>query len=90
MQRKEIVRKAIEFDNPPRLPFWQNADPELPDDIFATREMDRGKNGWFFNNPTVDDWGCGWDVTETKNMGQVVEHPLRNWVDLKTSVGRSR
>ena len=24
MERREIVRRAIEFRAPPRLPFWQN------------------------------------------------------------------
>jgi len=42
-------------------------------------EMDRARAGWFFDNPTRDDWGCGWAKTEQKNMGQVVHHPLRDW-----------
>ncbi len=82
MKSEEIVRRTIEFECPPRLPLWQNSDPELPDDVFCSREMDRGKNGWFFDNAVVDDWGCGWEVTETKNMGQVVTHPLQNWSKL--------
>lgn len=93
MQAKEIVRKAIEFDYPPRLPFftgnyWQkrlsNLVPDFPNDICDCWEMDRQKAGWFFDNPTEDDWGCGWEATELKNMGQVVYHPLSDWKKLET------
>ncbi len=38
--------------------------------------MDRSRAGWFFDQPGWDDWGCRWEQTEVKNMGQVVEHPL--------------
>jgi uroporphyrinogen decarboxylase len=93
MDRKEIVRKAIEFDNPPRLPFftgnfWQerlsSLIPDFPNDVCDCWEMDRQKAGWFFDNPTEDDWGCGWEATEVKNMGQVVYHPLSDWKKLET------
>lgn len=46
--------------------------------------MDRAKRGWFFDNVAEDDWGCGWTVTEHKNMGQVVYHPLEDWANLST------
>jgi len=79
MQAREIVRRAIEFDHPPRLPFWQRELPGVPDDVWETREMDRAEAGWFFDNPATDDWGCRWARTEHKNMGQVVGHPLADW-----------
>ena len=83
MDRREIVRRAIEFQYPPRLPFWQHTAPEVPDDVCDCWEMDRAKAGWFFDNPAQDDWGCGWAVTTTcKNMGQVVDHPLEDWSKL--------
>lgn len=79
MQPREIVRRAIEFDKPPRLPFWQRELPDVPDDVWETREMDRAEAGWFFDNPVMDDWGCRWARTEHENMGQVVGHPLDDW-----------
>jgi len=79
MQSREIVRRAIEFRNPPRLPFWQHDMAGVPDDVCEIREMDRAEAGWFFDNPGMDDWGCGWARTELKNMGQVVGHPLADW-----------
>ncbi len=83
MQPREIVRRAIEFDNPPRLPFWQREVPGVPDDVWDIWEMDRAEAGWFFDNPAVDDWGCGWSNAEQKNMGQVVTHPLADWSALQ-------
>lgn len=79
MQRREIVQRAIEFRNPPRLPFWQHEVPEAPDDVCDIWEMDRAEAGWFFDHCAPDDWGCIWARTETKNMGRVVGHPLSDW-----------
>lgn len=79
MQRREIVKRAIEFRNPPRLPFWQHEVAEAPDDVCDIWEMDRAQAGWFFDHCAPDDWGCIWARTETKNMGQVVGHPLADW-----------
>ena len=45
--RKEIVKKAIEFKGPPRLPFWQSFYEDIPSDVCDCWEMDRQKNGWF-------------------------------------------
>ena len=82
MDRREIVRRAIEFGTPPRLPFWQHVIADVPDDVCDCWEMDRAKRGWFFDNAAEDDWGCGWAVTTKKNMGQVVRHPLEDWAKL--------
>jgi uroporphyrinogen decarboxylase len=84
MERREIVARAIEFRQPPRLPFFQHVVPDVPDDVCDCWEMDRGKKGWFFDNPVEDDWGCVWTRTEQKNMGQVVGHPLEDWSRLAT------
>jgi len=79
MQSRDIVKRAIEFRKPPRLPFFQHELEDVPDDVCDCWEMDRAKKGWFFDNAAEDDWGCGWAVTEQKNMGQVVHHPLQDW-----------
>src|SRR3990172_288043 len=82
MEPREIVRRAIEFDRPPRLPFWQHWNHKMPgffDDVHNIWEMDRQQSGWFFDNPVADDWGCGWSTTDQKNIGQVTEHPLADW-----------
>jgi hypothetical protein len=83
MDSREIVRRAVEFRNPSRLPFWQHAVPWAPDDVCDVWEMDRAVAGWFFDNPAPDDWGCAWRRTEAKNMGQAVGHPLADWPALE-------
>jgi hypothetical protein len=75
----ELVRRAIEFDRPERLPFFQHVYPPAPDDVCDCWELDRQKAGWFFDTPLPDDWGCIWGTTEVKNMGQVVRGPLEDW-----------
>ena len=93
MESREIVRRAIEFGRPPRLPFflgdsWNKklsaAIKDFPNDVCDCWEMDRQESGWFFDNPVRDDWGCEWKRTEIKNMGQVVGHPLEDWGKLST------
>ncbi len=79
MTSREIVRRAIEFRGPPRLPFWQRVVDWAPDDVWDIWEMDRAIAGWFFDQAGWDDWGCRWKQTEVKNMGCVVEHPLADW-----------
>lgn len=79
MLPREIVRRAIEFRCPPRLPFWQHEVPWAPDDVWDIWEMDRAEAGWFFDCGGLDDWQCQWARTEAKNMGQVVLHPLADW-----------
>ncbi len=86
MESREIVRRAIEFGSPPRIPFWQHyrhSIPGAPDDVCNIWEMDRAEAGWYFDTPKPDDWGCGWAATELKNMGQVVAHPLADWSALE-------
>lgn len=93
MKSKEIVRRAIEFADPPRLPFFlgdtwgqrlSGNEQGIVNDVCDCWEMDRQKAGWFFDNPVEDDWGCGWEATDVKNMGQVTFHPLEDWSRLKT------
>jgi len=82
MNSREIVRRAIQFECPPRLPFWQHwchEVPGVPDDVCNIWEMDRAERGWFFDNPGMDDWGCGWSTTDQQNIGQVTTHPLADW-----------
>jgi uroporphyrinogen decarboxylase len=83
MQGRELVRRAIEFGTPSRLPFWQGVLADVPNDVCDCWEMDRAKRGWFFDHAVEDDWGCGWSVPAmARNMGQVVHYPLADWSKL--------
>ena len=94
MESKEIVRRAIEFDTHPRLPFFlggswsdklKEVTKDFPNDVCDCWEMDRQENGWFFDNAAPDDWGCKWKRTHVENMGQVVHGPLEDgWHKLDT------
>ena len=76
---REIVRRAIHFQGPPRLPvnfgcfgvtdFAWLPRPGTPEEeaLMADR---------------VDLWGCQWAKTEVVNMGQVKGHPLASPDDL--------
>lgn len=84
MTSREIVRRAVEFRGPPRLPFFQHEVDFAPNDVCDLWEMDRAEAGWFFDNAVADDWQCQWAKTEQKNMGQVTGHPLSDWSALQT------
>lgn len=68
----EIVRKAIRFERPPRLP--------VRFDLFGvsdTAGIPVGSSAGF--KPRIegeDEWRCVWAHTGTPNMGQVKGHPL--------------
>ncbi|MFH1008181.1 MAG: uroporphyrinogen decarboxylase family protein [Candidatus Latescibacterota bacterium] len=93
MDGREIVRRAIAFDTPPRLPFFLGGSwsdklsaviRDFPNDVCDCWEMDRQESGWYFDNPVRDDWGCQWRRTDVNNMGQVVGHPLADWSALSS------
>lgn len=76
MSSYEVVRRAIAFEYPDRLP--------LSFDSLGLNDFHRV--GW--NNvgtgdhryqETVDEWGCTWQRSEMANMGQVKGHPLADW-----------
>ena len=72
----EVVRRAIEFGAPDRLPIR-----------FGTLGMsDTHSVGWnqvgtgdHALRETLDEWGCTWARSEVANMGQVKGHPLADW-----------
>jgi len=76
MSSYEVVRRAIEFDGPERLPLR-----------FETLGLsDIHKVDWnqicigdARVHETTDEWGCLWVRSEVANMGQVKGHPLADW-----------
>jgi uroporphyrinogen decarboxylase len=81
MSSYEVVKRAIEFERPDRLPT-----------LFAELgTCDTAGIGWNqigtgdrTQRRTVDEWGCEWARTEVENMGQVKGHPLSDWAALDT------
>jgi hypothetical protein len=68
---KEIVQAALRFQNPARLPVKMGCFG-CDDTIGIPVETRREKK----NGIEVDEWGCAWEKTDVKNMGQVKGHPL--------------
>ena len=76
---KEIVKSAIEFTKPERLP--------LIFDCFGVSDVkgvgwNQTGTGDHSKKITYDEWGCGWQRTEKENMGQITIHPVNEWKDL--------
>ncbi|MGD8452616.1 MAG: uroporphyrinogen decarboxylase family protein [Phycisphaerae bacterium] len=74
MTRKEIVERAITFDNPPRIPM--KFDIVGVNDCYDVWTLDPTGWSWAFEQPTPDEWGCVWSRTGVSNTGQVTGHPL--------------
>ena len=73
---REVVRRAVHFQGPDRLPVKF---PSLGlDDTHHISTNARG-TGDHALRETVDEWGCVWTRSEVANMGQVRGHPLEDW-----------
>ncbi len=81
----EIIKAAIRFEKPERLPV-QFGSLGINDNAFIWRPMNKNEGagaqlGMFeLVAPKADAWGCVWDQTEMKNMGQVVGHPFSDGI----------
>jgi hypothetical protein len=72
MNSRDIVKRAIHFAHPPRLPVLIG-ELGMCDTAWVPR---RSSARALAAEPHVDEWGCRWGHTEVPNMGQVVGHPL--------------
>ena len=81
MNSREIVRRAIEYRDPPRIPYSFYLNPHASD-LFALMS---GKSP--FKKPAergatyVDDWGVTWEVTG-RLWDHAVEYPLADLANL--------
>ena len=79
MKRSEIIRKAIEFDGPPRIGIRFD-EVGVNDTYIVTYGFGEAYN------PSVsdeDEWGCTKEKTDMPNMGQVKKHPIATQEDMK-------
>ena len=76
MTRKEIVERAITFNNPPRLPM--KFDVVGVNDCYDVWTRDPIGWTWDFEGESSDEWGCVWRRSDVQNTGQVVGHPLED------------
>ena len=78
MTPREIVKRTIRFENPPRLayelpPEYANDFHWIEPDPFPDHRPLRGR----------DEWGALWRNIGTSNHGEVKEYPLENWSDFE-------
>ena len=77
MQSKEIVKRAIHFKCPPRLPVQMDA-LGVCDTVFLPVKP---AASFVPAAEGEDEWSCVWTKTEIENMGQVTEYPLEDMSD---------
>ncbi len=76
MTSYEVVKRAIKFQGPDRLPL-RFATLDLNDTHYVrTNAIGTGDHS---RRETYDEWGCLWVRSEVANMGQVRGHPLSDW-----------
>jgi len=71
----EVVRRAIDFEFPERLPL-RFVSLGLSDVHNVSWKIGVGNKEL---RKSKDEWGCTWVRSEVKNMGQVKGHPLAEW-----------
>ncbi len=70
----EITRAALRFERPERLPVRMPSLGVSDTAGIPRRTDDRGER----DGLRFDEWGCGWEHTSKRNMGQVKYPPLRS------------
>src|SRR5512136_858476 len=82
MTSREIVKRAITFNDPPRLPM--KFDIVGVNDCWDVWTVD--PTGWAWTFPgqrLADEWGCVWGKTAVSKSGELIEHPLADLSRLK-------
>jgi len=69
----EIVRKALRFQRPPRLPVVMGGLGVTDAEYIGIPWLP----GFRASAPGEDEWGCVWEKTNLPNMGQVKGHPVK-------------
>lgn len=75
IDRRSLVKDAIHFGNPCRVPLAYRSHEEKSDVVQIEYKPPAH---WKARREGEDEWGCLWRNLGT-GLGQVVEHPLENW-----------
>lgn len=79
MNSYEVIKSAIEFSVPDRLPCAIGS-MGVSDICWAGwNQIGAGDRS---RRETIDEWGCLWARTDETTMGQVKGHPLQDWKSL--------
>lgn len=77
MSSYQVVRRAIEFQGPERLPL--HFESMGLSDVHIVRWNQIAPWEFAGKGSMTDEWGCTWVRSEVANMGQVKGHPLADW-----------
>jgi len=80
MTSYQVVKKAIHFDSPDRLPLIFGSLGISDTHSVGTNAVGTGDHS---KRATYDEWHCLWTRSEAANMGQVKGHPLEDWAALQ-------
>jgi len=95
MNSREIVKRAIEFGSPERVPIRSHSHRAEGQqmvkfsDTFDVHSLDTDTIGWELGTEGKDEWGCVWQQPKYKNIiniGYPAFHPLSDWEKIKTYV----
>jgi hypothetical protein len=81
MTSRELVRQAIEFEGPPRIPY--SFIRPMQTDFFESAILPGLRGRWLssrnkgakFGDVYQDEWGVGWEVT-LRGWDHAIDHPL--------------
>jgi uroporphyrinogen decarboxylase len=83
MKRKEVVKRAVEMMNPPRVPIlFFNKDTEKSDIKLVGYET---AADFPYKGTNISEWGFEWQRLDD-TMGQPKNHPIRTWRDFETYI----
>ncbi len=72
----EVVKNSIHFNDPDRLPVEFRIFNDCDTHMAKWNQTGTGNKKM---KETYDEWGCRWQRSGVKNMGQVTGHPLLEW-----------
>jgi uroporphyrinogen-III decarboxylase len=83
MNQRERVVRAIQFDNPDRVPIWLfNQDQEQGDILWYDFRITEGEERVGYHGGTKSEWGYAWRTMDDGTMGQPTEPVIPTWEDL--------
>jgi uroporphyrinogen decarboxylase len=78
MKPRELVRRAIAYQSPPRPPLFFRTDPERSDIVQVAYDS---PTSFVDAEKTRDEWGCTWGNVLGTGTGYILKHPLEDWGD---------
>lgn len=76
MTPREVVRRTIRFEGADRIPYY--LPPEFGNDFF---EVNLSPSPDARPGRGTDEWGCVWNNIGICRLGEVKDHPLKEWSD---------